>query len=70
MHFINYTYLLYLYTTHVVWQTKCEFVMCVTRVMRVFTGGHVHAKIVCNSVRAQQIFKFYMWAHACIDIQV
>ena len=56
MHFINYTYLLYLYTTHVVWQTKCEFVMCVTHVVHVFTGGHVHAKNVCNSVRAQQIF--------------
>ena len=52
MHFIVHTYLLYLYTTCVVWQTKCELVTCITRVSCVFTGSRAHAKIVCNSACA------------------
>ena len=59
MHFIVFMYLLYLYTTRTVWQTKYKLVMCITRVSHVFTDSRVHAKIVWNSVCAHQIFKFY-----------
>ena len=41
MHFIVYTYLLYLYTTPVVWQTKHKFMMCIAHVLHMFTGGCV-----------------------------
>ena len=47
-------YLLYLYTTYIVWQTKCELVKSITLVLHVFTGRHSHAKIACSS-------KFYLW---------
>ena len=28
---------------YIVWQTKCEFVTCISHVLRVFTIPHVHA---------------------------
>ena len=43
-HFIVYTFLLYLYSTRVVRQTKWELVACITRVSVMFTDNHVHAK--------------------------
>ena len=46
--------LLYMYTTRVVWQSKCKLVMCITRVLHVFTGKHAQAKLECNSVCAHQ----------------
>ena len=58
MHFIVYTYLLYLYTTRVVWQTKCELMTCITCMSCVFTGNHVHIEIACNSAYPCQFFKF------------
>ena len=42
---------------HVVWQTKCELVLCITCVSCVFTGNWVHAKIVCNSACICQFLK-------------
>ena len=48
---------MYLYTTRVVWQTKCELVMCIAHVSHVFTGNCVHTKVVCNSACACQFFK-------------
>ena len=48
MYFIVYMYLLYLYTTRVVQQTKCELMRYITHVLCVFTGNHMHAKIMCN----------------------
>ena len=49
MHLIVYTNLLYLYTTRVLWQTKCKLMICITRVSCAFTGNRLQVKIACNS---------------------
>ena len=33
----------------IVWQTKCDLMMCINRVLGVFTILCAHAKITCNS---------------------
>ena len=33
----------------IVWQTKCDLMMCINRVLGVFTILCVHTKITCNS---------------------
>ena len=50
-------YLLYLYTTSVVWQTKCKLVMSIIYITFVHCW-HAHAKIVCNGVCTCQLFMF------------
>ena len=60
VHCLHVLYILYLYTTRVVWQTKCKLVMCITHVLPVFIAGHAYIKIVCSSACTYQAFKFYM----------
>ena len=43
-------YLLYLYTAHVEWLTKCKLVTWITCASHVFTSNRAHTKIVYNSV--------------------
>ena len=47
-----------MYTTRVVWQTKCELLMCISYVSRVFAIPQAHAKSACNSVCIRQFLKF------------
>ena len=67
LHFIAYSYCTCSYTTCVVWQTKCKFVMCISHVLCVFTGPHEDAKIMCNSAYTCQVLNaLNMQARACI----
>ena len=66
MHFIVYTYLPYLYTTHVVWQTKCELVRCITCIAIVHmpklrTTVLVHIKIFYGKCAG-----IYVYQHAYV----
>ena len=73
-----YTYLLYLYTTLVVWQTKCKFVMCITRLPCVLTGSCAHPKTTCKSACVHQFLSFthrknagtLVYWHTCVKFKL
>ena len=73
IHFIVYMYLLNLYTTLVVWQTKYELVTCITCVLHVITAIHVDARIARKRACAHHSFSLHvvnMKTHTCTDMRV
>ena len=73
MQFILCTYLLHLYTTGVVWQTKGEPMTCITCVSLVFTGNCGMLKL-CPTMHVHTNFKALhvvnVQTHACNDMCV
>ena len=78
LYFVAHCYCTCSYTTHVVWQTKCELMMCIYRVSLAFAIPRAHAKIACNSACTQQFWSYalvkhastHMYLHACVKFKL
>ena len=61
--------------THVVWQTKCELVTCISYVSCVFALQRAYAKIACNGASTCQFLLIKhastrIYLHACVKFKL